>query len=117
MRPVVRVYQNDSGPMGGELGFRVLRVCADDQQISHHRLAGCRTVEADCSVASRSADRVGGEALSVRDVIDLNVLEFHDAGRFKEFFVDCTGALIVQVRLGNAHAMKLGLQEGLEHRI
>ena len=110
------IHQDHDGPVGGELGLRVLRVGADDQQVLDHGLAGRRAVQADRPAAPRGADGVGGEALAIGDVVDLDVLEFGDSRGLEQQLIDSAGALVVEVRFGDPHAVKLGLKEGLDHR-
>ena len=74
-----------------------------------------RAVDGDDARAFLGADGVGGKALAVADVVDLDLFILADAGEVEQLAVDCAGAFILQLCVGNAGAVQLGFEQGQVH--
>ncbi len=97
--------------------MRHLRVGADDDLVADAGLAGRGAVEADDARAGLALDDVGGEALAVVDVVDLDVLVDEQTRLADQVSVDRERALIVQVALGDGGAVQLASQNLYEHSV
>src|SRR4029453_15935185 len=75
-----------------------------------HEVRG-RTVHADLAGAGLALDRVGREARAIRAVVDLDALVGEDVGRAQEVAVDRDRTFVVEIRLGDAGAVDLRLEE------
>src|SRR5690606_29739329 len=71
-----------------QLGLAVVGVGADDQPVADLGLVGGGAVDRDDARAGFAANGVGGEALAVVDVVDLDLLVFADAGHVQPVAVD-----------------------------
>lgn len=60
-------------------------------------------------------DGVGGEALAVIHVVNIDRFIFQNAGGLQEILVDGAGPFIVQVSLSDFDAMQLALQHSTYH--
>jgi hypothetical protein len=87
------------------------RVGADDDLVADACLARGSTVEADDARPRLALDDVGGEALAVVDVVDLDMLVDEQAGGADQVRVDCQRALIMEVAFGDCGAMQLAAQK------
>ena len=65
----------------GQLGLAVVGVGADDQAMTDTGLVSSGTVDRDDLRTFLAADGVGGEALAIVDVVDLDLFIFTDAGQ------------------------------------
>ena len=73
------------------------------------------TIDRDDLRTFFAADGVGGEALAVVHVVDLDLLVFADAGQVQPLAVDGAGAFIVEHRVGDDGAVQLGLEHDGVH--
>ncbi len=93
------------------LFFRVLRVAADDDQITGTGLVGSGAIEGDLACALFSFDEVGGEPLPVGDVVDLDPFERHEISGPRQNRVDADGALVFEVGVGHRGTVDFGLEQ------
>src|SRR5213593_4737316 len=91
-------------------GLAHRRIGADDQQVTDMRLARRGTVERDRARAAWRLDDVGGEALAVLHVVEVDLLVLAHVGGVQQVFVDAAAALVMQVGLGDGGAVQLGAQ-------
>src|SRR5690606_30124312 len=99
----------------GDFLFVHRRVGADDEQVADMGATGRRTIEGDRAGATRRLDDVGGKALAVVDVVELDVLELFHVGRIHQVFIDATGPFVVQDGFGDGGAVQLGTQHVALH--
>ena len=85
-------------------------VRADDHAITDTRLVGGGAVDRDDAGAGFGANGVGGEALAVVYVPDVDLFVFLDVCRFEQVFIDGAGTLVVQVGVRRTHAVQFGFQ-------
>ncbi|MNR68220.1 hypothetical protein D3C85_1926490 [compost metagenome] len=60
----------------------------DDDQVAHSGAACGRSVHGNHAGAALALDRVGGEALAVVDVPDVDLFVLDDVGRFQQVLVN-----------------------------
>src|SRR5690606_25316078 len=84
----VGAHIKDVGLEAGQLGFAVMGIGADDQAMANAGLVRGGAVDRDDLRAFLAADGVGGEALAVVDVVDLDLFVFTNAGQIQPVAVD-----------------------------
>src|SRR5690606_36682202 len=62
-----------------------------------------------------ATDGVGGEALAIVDVVDLDLFVFVNAGQVQPVAVNGAGAYVVQYRVGHLGAVQFGLEHDGVH--
>ena len=82
-----------------------LHIRANNQQVTLVSSVCGRAVYRDHTAAPLCTDGVGGEALAVVDIVDVDHLVFVNAGGIKEVLVDCAGALVMQFRMGCSYTV------------
>lgn len=110
--PIVLVDEDDARVIILQFLVAVLRVGDDDHQVAGVYQARGRPVYSDDAGAAFAGDRVGGQAVAVVDIDDVDLLTLEDICGFHQVRVDGARADIVQVRLGDRGAMNLGFQHG-----
>src|SRR4051794_27256561 len=80
---VLVIDQDDDWPESGCFRFAELAVCADDQVITHCGTACGSTIQADLATAGSRAYSVRGKALTVLNVVDLQVFKLPDSGHLE----------------------------------
>ena len=102
----------------GQLGLAVVRIGADDQAMTDTCLVGRGTVDRNDLRTFLAADGVGGEALAVVDVIDLDLFVFADTGQVQPLAIDGAGAFVVEHRVSYLGAVQFGLEhDGVHGRV
>ena len=79
------------------------------------RFVSSGAVYRDDAGTSVGLDGVGGEALAVGDVVNLDLLELDDAGGVQQPGINGAGAVVLKFGVRHARAMQLGLQQGDLH--
>src|SRR5690606_25601407 len=111
----VGAHIKDVGLEAGQLGFAVMGIGADDQAMANAGLVRGGAVDRDDLRAFLAADGVGGEALAVVDVVDLNLFVLTNAGQVQPVAVDGAGAFVIQHRVGHLGAVQFGLEHDGVH--
>ncbi len=99
----------------GQLGLAVVGVGADDQAVTDTGLVSSGTVDRDDLRTFLAADGVGGEALAIVDVVDLDLFVFTDAGQVQPLAVDGAGTFIIEHRVSYLGAVQFGLEHDGVH--
>src|SRR5689334_25198077 len=90
-------------------------VSADDHAIANLGLVRGGTVDRDHARTFFTPDGVGGEALAVVDVVDLDLFVLADAGQVQPFTIDGAGAFVIEYSVGDFGAMQLGFEHDGVH--
>src|SRR5690606_2079913 len=114
---VVLVDQHDDGLVLFRLFVRHRTVGANDQQIAHLGSTRRRAIERDLAAAALAFDNVGGKALAVVDVVQLDALVLFHARGIEEVLVDTAGAFVIQVGLSHRDAVNLGAKHDALHNV
>ena len=64
-------------------------------------------VEADDTRASLAADGIGRETIAIVDIVDVDLLPFHNVGRLHEQRINRDAAFIMQTRVRHGRAVNL----------
>ena len=112
---VVAVDEHHAGFVGGELVRAELAVRDEDHRVADaHEVRGS-AVDADAPLAARPFDDVGGEAVAVVDIDDVDLLPLEQVGGFHEVGRDRAGADVVEVCVGDRRPVDLGAHHRAEH--
>ena len=87
----------------------------DDEDVAGGGPARGGAVDGNDPRSPLGADGVGGEALAVIDVPDVDLLVLADIGGVEQIFVDGAGTLVVQFGMGRGDPVKLGFQHRSLH--
>lgn len=110
---VAGVHEDDAGAMGLDFLGSESGVGEDDGEVAGGDELGGGTV--DLKFAFVAVDHISGEAGTVVDVEDIDLLEFTQASGATEFTIDGDRAFIVGVGSGDGEAVKLGSEELRKH--
>ena len=112
---VARRHVQHARLVAGQFGFAVVCVGADDHAVADLGLVCRGAVHRDHLRAVLGADRIGGEALAVVDVVDLDLFVLADSGEVQPIAVDGAGAFVVEDGMGDFGAMQLGFEHDGVH--
>src|SRR5690606_21316566 len=82
----------------------------DDDAVADGSLVGGGAVHRDHLGTFLGADRVGGEALAVIDVVDLDLLVFTDARQVQPLPINGTGAFVIEHRVRDFGTVQFGFE-------
>src|SRR5215469_3476130 len=98
-------------------GFRRvhLAIAADDDAVTGLGAVRRGAVDGDDARARFGPHGIGGEALAVGDVVDLDLLVVEHAGGLQQLAVDGAGAFVIELRMSHAGTVEFRLEEGHLH--
>src|SRR5690606_28233063 len=99
----------------GQFSLAVVGIGTDDQAMTNAGLVRCSAVDGDDLRTFLATDGVGGEALAIVDVVDLDLFVFANAGQVQPVAVNGAGAFVVQYRVGHLGAVQFGLEHDGVH--
>src|SRR5450830_1178882 len=100
-----------------QLGLAVMGIGADDHPVADAGLVGGGTVHRDDPRAFLAANGIGGEALAVVDVVDLDLFVLTDPGQVQPLAVDGAGTFVIEHRVGDFGAMQFGFEHDGVHGV
>lgn len=112
---VVLVNEDDARVIILQLVLAEDAVADDDDQITRADQARSRAVDADDSGATVTSDGIGGQAIAIVDVNNVDLFAFKNVGGFHQIGVDGARANVVQVSLRDGGSVDLGFQHGAQH--
>src|ERR1700712_6004063 len=98
-----------------KLGLGVVSIGADDHAISDFCLVRCCAVDRDHPRSFFTANSIGGESLTVVDVVDLDLFVLTNARQVQPFAVDGAGAFVVQDCVRHLRTMQFGFEHDGVH--
>jgi len=96
------------GQVGAGLGVGHLGVGDEDDDVAGADQVGGGTVDANLARAALAGDDVGGQAVAVGAVADVDALAGQEVGGLEQVDVHGDGADVVEVGLGHGGAVNLG---------
>lgn len=100
---VFLIHQHDYRLVVAQFPLVQIDIGADDHQVPRSGQVGGRAI--DLNLARFTIDHIGGKTGSIADVVDINLLEFQQAGLCAEGTVDGNRPLVVQVGGGHRCAV------------
>ncbi len=79
---------------------------ANDDKIARLAKMSRGSIDADHARTARPFDCIGGKAVSVGDIVNLNALVDQDAGGVEKIAINGDGTLIIKVGFGDGRTVK-----------
>jgi hypothetical protein len=85
-------------------------VSGNDDQVARASLVSSSTIDLNNAGMDLSNNRIGRESLAIGDVVDINLLIFHQASQIQEVFVNGQTSFVMQLGIGDRGTMDFGIQ-------
>ncbi len=83
----------------------VIRVRANDDQIAGVDQMSGRAIDADDSGVSLAGDHISRQAVTVVDVVNLNLFVVDEIGQLHQRLIDGDASRVMEVRIGDGGSM------------
>ena len=112
---VVLIHEDDAGVIILQVFWGELGITDDDHQVARADQARGGAIDADDTGSPLTGDHVGGQAIAVVDIHDVDLLPLEQIRGLHEVCINGAGAHIVEIRLGDGGPVDFGFQHGAQH--
>lgn len=112
---ILGIHMDDSWRMTGDFDFVELRVGTDDDQVTGRNQVSGGSIDADHSTACLAGDGISRQAVSIINIIDLDLLVLDDVGGTHQIQVNRDTSFVMKLGIGDSRPMDFRLQERSLH--
>src|SRR5690625_1973337 len=95
-----------------QVGFTILTISGNNHPIPYLHFARRGAVHGNRAGTSLGQNDIGGQALAVIDVVNVDLLEFAQTSQCNQVAVNGAGAVVPKFRLGNPSHVQLAFEHG-----